>query len=615
MTRLTGIALTISIIPNLVYPDGNITNPVYVMPTIQIHGTKDAPQLSKNSMAETIVLQKPEYKHTNFVTEALRLQKSVQVTDPGVVGGLSLLTLRGTKATHTMVEIDGIAVNNPLNTGGYDWSGAMTNDFERITVAANPHYLNTIQASGGTIILVPARARDKPVLMAQAEQGSHPTQKIVTQIAVKDDKHDVFISTSYYKSGQGETGTFHSNRLADDHNRKSLMTNMGAQLTKDVEIRLLTQVQSSYLKLNQITNTLPQSSNTSLENLVHNIILRLNHQVSPQFKQSFAAAQNGNRQTYISANDYESVGDVHTVKYDNELVVVKDRVSIKSALESRQEKYKPAGDTIKTVENRFLNLGTEIQSLQSLLIQLSGRVHHLGLGGDHFTYQTMARYRVNSELTFKTGYGTGIRAPRLDEYYGGTNLVANSTLKPETSQSFETGFEAQLLKQRLTIDSSYFNTAIKDFITYVSYSGNSYKNLQFSGRRLHGLETQLIYKPVHTWRIEGVYTYTETADSEAKGYAIRLSRHKATLNLVHTPRHDIDFYTGLYYRSLQRDSFNKQFVNLDGYMTVRAGINYRVHRHVEIFSRIENIFNRKYEDIYGFGARGTEAYIGLKGSL
>jgi vitamin B12 transporter len=64
-------------------------------------------------------------------------------------------------------------------------------------------------------------------------------------------------------------------------------------------------------------------------------------------------------------------------------------------------------------------------------------------------------------------------------------------------------------------------------------------------------------------------------------------------------------------------------LDIDGFATVKASpyytVNlsgtYRVTRDLSLFTRIENLFDKDYEDPKGFGTKGISAYAGIRVSM
>jgi vitamin B12 transporter len=56
-------------------------------------------------------------------------------------------------------------------------------------------------------------------------------------------------------------------------------------------------------------------------------------------------------------------------------------------------------------------------------------------------------------------------------------------------------------------------------------------------------------------------------------------------------------------------------VTLGGYTVVNVGGSYKMNETVEIFGRIDNLFDRDYQEVYGFNTPGLTAFAGLKATF
>ena len=56
-------------------------------------------------------------------------------------------------------------------------------------------------------------------------------------------------------------------------------------------------------------------------------------------------------------------------------------------------------------------------------------------------------------------------------------------------------------------------------------------------------------------------------------------------------------------------------VMLGGYTVVNIGGSFKVNETVELFGRIENLFDRTYQEVYGFNTPGLTAFGGLKATF
>ena len=51
---------------------------------------------------------------------------------------------------------------------------------------------------------------------------------------------------------------------------------------------------------------------------------------------------------------------------------------------------------------------------------------------------------------------------------------------------------------------------------------------------------------------------------------------------------------------------------LEHYTTVDASLTWQMTKHFQLYGRVENLFNRRYSEVFGFPAPGTLFFIGGK---
>ena len=56
-------------------------------------------------------------------------------------------------------------------------------------------------------------------------------------------------------------------------------------------------------------------------------------------------------------------------------------------------------------------------------------------------------------------------------------------------------------------------------------------------------------------------------------------------------------------------------LKMDDYVVVNLSGSFKVHKYVEVFARIENLFDENYEEAFGFGTPGFGVYGGVKLSV
>ena len=215
---------------------------------------------------------------------------------------------------------------------------------------------------------------------------------------------------------------------------------------------------------------------------------------------------------------------------------------------------------------------------------------------------------------FKGSYGTGFRAPSLCELYyvnpwGGPG--GNPDLDPEESEGWDIGIEQSLLNNCMTLGITYFYNDFDDLIIW----DNGYNNVDEAKTR--GIESFIKIMPFDDLSVCLNYTYTDTEDDDGKRL-LRRPLHKTGLNTCYrflergTVNLDV-FYVGerddSYWDSM---TFTTKDVVVDDYILVNLAGSFDICKHLQVFARIENLFDEDYNESYGFGTAGLSAYGGVK---
>ena len=236
--------------------------------------------------------------------------------------------------------------------------------------------------------------------------------------------------------------------------------------------------------------------------------------------------------------------------------------------------------------------------------------------GGKFTYRVAPAYLIRESGTkFKASIGTGFKAPTLDQLFQNFPdffFFANPNLRPESSLGYDFGVEQALAGDTVTVGLTYYRNDIKGLITTTA-DFSTYTNIGHAVTE--GAESFVSYRPLTSLNLRVDYTYTQADDRDAHQELLRRPKHKADLNVGWTPIEALSLDATLLTTSRWIDG-NRDFsvprLSAPGYTVVNFAGTYAVNRHLDVTARIDNAFNRHYQDPTGFLRPSIGAYAGAK---
>jgi len=229
------------------------------------------------------------------------------------------------------------------------------------------------------------------------------------------------------------------------------------------------------------------------------------------------------------------------------------------------------------------------------------------------------------------GFSTGIRPPSAFEL----SFTDNPALRPERNRSAEIAIEQTLAGGAVSLAAAAFWNRYDDLIITVGRSlagASRYRSDNLSNSTARGLELSTGARG--TGALDGLtiragYTWLDTDILAADGIAATgLAPFKVGDRLLRRPRHrgfvDVGYARGGATAFATLDArgealdvepsyglFGGLFEN-PGHATASAGMSWQLARRVSIFGRVTNIFDRRYEEIFGFPAPGRRAAGGVR---
>jgi len=240
------------------------------------------------------------------------------------------------------------------------------------------------------------------------------------------------------------------------------------------------------------------------------------------------------------------------------------------------------------------------------------------------TYRVQGSYRVLEATRLHAAAGSGVKNPNLFELYGfidGT-YIGNPNLRPEKSEGWEAGVEQSLAGDRLTLGATYFENVLEDeiFTDFLPPDFTPTSANRTTKSRQRGIEAALAARLGQAWQLDASYTWLRARENGA--VEVRRPKHIASVSGTWSAPADAASVTVVArYNGRQLDqafldpSFVPTRVTLDDYLLVNLNGRLRFSDRFELFGRVENLFDERYEDVFSFVNPGRIAIVGVRARL
>lgn len=576
------------------------------------------------SAVTVITAEQIEALQIRQVDDVLRLVPGLAVSRTGSVGGTSQIRIRGSEANQTLVRIDGIEVSDPSGGSEFDFGHLLAYEIERIEVLRGPQSaLYGSDAVGGVIDITTKRGSGPLSGSVRTEAGSFDTREAVGTVSYGDQIFDALVSAQSFRTdGISSADERAGNPEKDGYRNRSTFAKFGWRPAEDLEFALVGRT-LRYRTEGDGYSTLPYDADEETRGT----------QTFLRGEARYAMADGRWHHKVGLANtehdrDYRSDGSItstylgrrlkadYQTDYGFETGAVSHDLSLGTEYERETVRTSSAWST---VDRAFDSTGFageyRLGLYDQLFLSAAGRYDKNEVFDDQKTWRFTAAWLIpGTDTKLRASYGTGIKNPTLFELFGYTNTYqGNPDLKPEEATGWDAGIEHSFFDGRFVVDFGWFRQDVENLI---QGSGSTSINLPGTSR-INGIEASVTIRPVSWADLRLAYTYTDGEDSNGQEL-VRRAPHIASADLA-TRFLDNRGRAGLsvVYNGEQKDwaydaFYNRSVVTLDDYTLVNLTVAYDLTNTVEIFGRIDNLFDEEYQEVLGYGSRGRAGYAGLR---
>jgi len=588
----------------------------YMGQEVVVSATKTLNSIANAGGSSVTVITAEEIKQSGkpTVEEVIKGAPGIDVVSNGGLGTTTSVFLRGADAKNVLVLMDGVPLNDPSAMGGVaDIANLTVDNIERIEIVRGPvSVLYGSHATAGIINIITKQGKGKPAFALGAEGGAFGTWKANGGASGKIDGFRYSVNLARLKSDgfsivdERNPDISHPAATADNdgYRNTSVSTNLGYQLGKNVDLSTVLRYTDASADLDGYYKY------TDAKELSGRVALRVKtDSVTSTFYDNYSSKD---RKYYSNTSVLSSAykGYINEFGWQGDAAVASNNtVTIGANLQNERINNQVPSVLDKNVDFKsvFVQDQWHIKGVD-LVAGLRHDDHELF--GGKTTWRIAPSYRFD-DTTLKCSYGTGFRAPTLYELYDSVN--GNSQLKPETSKGWDAGFE-QNLSRAMKFGSTFFQTDYEDIISWVSSGGMTGHYQQLAGKTaIKGVESFLEWQPKVSLSLNMNYTYTYTKDADGKQLA-RRPKHKASLSASWKANRKFTLTGNAAWVGTRIDTYAPD-KKLDSYFLANISASYKLQPNVELYGRIDNLFDEYYEEAWSYATPGRSAYAGVKITL
>ncbi len=574
--------------------------------------------------------------------ELLKTESGISYTTQGPIGSLSNISIRGGNNGNTLVMIDGVKMNltsDPSNV--YDFANLPAEQIARIEILRGPQStLYGSDALSGVVNIITKKGNGKPLVNFFAEGGSYNTFKGAFGLSGSSNKFNYTLSLSKTKSdGFSAAAEKYGNTERDGYDGNNFSSRFGFDFDENTYINLIVRyinTNANYdqhggefgddptYKYNQEEIVTRAESGFKLFNGLwdqkiglsyYKNIRKYNYDMTINNPTSSRSLYDGRRIQFDWLNNFNFLPK-------NKIILGIDGVVDQSASNFYSESpYGPFESVIsKNTVNIFgIYLEDQIKLGKVFFTTVGARIDAHEKFGSAFTYRFAPAYIFRETGTkIKATIGTGFKAPSI--FYLYDPFFGNENLNPEKSFGWDAGIEQFFFSQGVSLGITYFSNNFTDLIGL----DENFKAVNIDEATSKGIEFYVKANLMDNLTVKTNYTFTETKDESENSV-------DKNMPLLRRPKHKIGFLTT--YKFFNKGSISveliyvgkrddKDFstfpaarVELPDYTIVNLAAQFDVTRWLTVTGRIDNLFDKDYEDVLGYATPGLSGYAGIKVNL
>ena len=605
---------------------------VQMLPEVVVTASRiPVPSAAVGSAATVIDGDDIDARQDRTVGEVLREVPGVAVSRSGGAGALTQVRIRGAEANQTLVLIDGIEVNDPSGGSEFDFGDLLAGGIERVEVLRGPQSaLWGSDAIGGVVNVVTRRGRGAPEISAEAEAGSFGTARGAASFRAGGDRYHAAVHAAGLRTdGISAASEKRGNGERDGHRNRTVHVKAGVSPTPNASLDLVGRWTDAEVETDGFVfgvGLADTDERTSAVRRYHRGSVTLST-LDGRWTHEAGAGLTDSRRKYFKDGAATSVFEGEKRKFDYQTNLRFGAGGAEHALTlaaEREEESMFSASVDRDISHTGYAAEYRLDLLDSIHLSVAGRRDDTALFDDTDTYRVTVAYEHRPSGTrLHASRGEGVKNPTIFELFGSIpssfgSFRGNPDLSPETAAGWDAGIEQSLPGGEAILDVTYFETDVENLIEFHTLPDFSSTVVNRPGAsRTYGVEFAGTWRAAADLTLSGAYTWSVGRDANGKEL-VRRPKHVASLNADYA--FDVRdrpgrVNVGVDFHGERTDTDYPATVRLGSFTLLKIVAGWRIRPGVEIYARGENLLDREYEEVLGYGAPGRAIHGGVRATF
>ena len=548
-----------------------------------------------------------ERAQTNDLPSLLRKVTGVEIAQTGGPGTVASAFMRGGASRHTLVLVDGVAINN-LNFGSAALEHLPVSNIERIEIVrGNVSSLYGSAALGGVIQIFTREASGKDLVALGITIGSRSTKQLDATATTKL-ASGTRLSATLQSLDDGGINATDQAKLAgtnpdvDGYKRQALSFGVSQDIGA-ATVGLRVRNASGTTAYDSAFG--PAKQNDESQFVERGAAVDLRYKASGVLVLTAALTNSADKlKADITAFPYFVNSQSNGVNVGADWAVAAGQ-RVTAGFENTRQSIE--SNTAYKSDNRSLNsLRAGYQAdFGAHAVQLGLRNDRYSDFGTASTYFAGYAYRISDAWRVSGQLSSGFNAPTFNDLYN--PFGGNALLKAERLKSSELALQYTAAGQE--VRATLFTNRYSDLIDNDAF----FKRVNVASAKNNGLEINYRGK-VGPLLVRGGLTAQDPVDATTGARLLRRAPFAANIGASQ----NLGAWTlgaDLRYSGNRDDRSGGKTRELASYSVTDLTARYAINKQLSLSGRIDNAFNKDYETAYGYKQVGRSAFVGLNWTM